>query len=208
MLMIIIPNKNMAAITTRQKELAQYIIERYPGTHRYPVLKLMYLIEEAYLDEFGIKLSEDRYFEMKYGPVPNKFKTFIEEMGENNVTIVESSDGSESDIKRLYPGDNPDIKPKFTSIETRLIDHVLDFLHEKTGFKSDSLHDVCKTSPRWQRAQRTKRFRWGPTYILPKQRIQNPSKLQHARKVWKDHLENSSETPTDKTHQIETATIS
>ncbi len=200
------PRTKTREIPNKQKELIQYIVERYPGTHRYPVLKLMYIVEDAYLDEFGVKLSEDRYHEMPYGPVPQNFKTIMDDMGKNNILVQESDISEDGDCRILLPGDSPDVKPKFTSIEKKLINHVLDFLHTKTGFDSDSLHAVCERSERWQKAQRTRPFRRGNTYLLPKGRIQKPTNIQLARRLWKEHLENSNEIPTETTHSIETAT--
>lgn len=175
----------MPKISDKQKQLAQFIVNEYPGIYRYPMLKLLYLLENAYLDHFGVKFSEDRYMEMQLGPVPTTFTKFVEIIGPENIISEDIADNKQ----RLYPAARPTVMPIFTEIEDSFFKTYLSKMFKVTGFDSRKLHDVCIATPRWIKAvEVTAGYRKGKAKILPAKRTSKQSEMQKMRQAWVEHL--------------------
>lgn len=129
---------------TKLQQAVVYITGKLHSVPRTKLVKLVYLADEMFYNEFGRQLTEAVYRRQPRGPLPLHFNTVIDEMRGNELQVTERPVGNGvSYIHKL--GINPRFAVQLNTDEQRVLDNVL---HYFSRLSLDTILDVVyKTVP-------------------------------------------------------------
>lgn len=109
---------------TKLQAAAHYIVSRLGSVTRTKLVKLIYLSDYFFYNEFGRQLTEADYRRQERGPLPVRFDKSIEELRGHELEIAEKPmfDGR---MLLHRPGNRPRFKPELEPTEGRVVDYVL-----------------------------------------------------------------------------------
>lgn len=129
---------------TKLQQAIAYVVLQMGAVNRTNLVKLIYLADECFFNEFGKQLTEAKYCRQEMGPLPVHFNTIVDEMRGKEILISEQPVGTGKALVHK-PGPKPRFSPDFSPDEARILNNVVRLFGRLT--KQAIIDVVYKTKP-------------------------------------------------------------
>jgi len=129
---------------TKLQQVIVQIVNEVGSVARTNLVKLVYLSDESFFNEFGRQLTEAEYHRQKMGPLPAHFGDIVDEMRGREILISEQPMGN--GVKLIHkPGNKPRFQVELSEAERKNVGNTIRLFGKLS--KRAILEVVYKTRP-------------------------------------------------------------